>query len=128
MENKDSFLQAEKNLVSKFTYMPEILGYKIEENNSVRIINCNLRTSMFNIACNTKFNEDDLDSKINYVIDQYKGKPFAWWVGPTDSPNNLQDRILKAGLEKETDEYAMFCNLSDFQEFEFYRKQVSQIF
>lgn len=69
--------------------MPEILGYKIEENNSVRIINCNLKTSMFNIACNTKFNEDDLDSKINYVIDRYKGNPFALWVGPTDSLNNL---------------------------------------
>lgn len=118
MENNDSFLQAEKNLVSKFTYMPEILGYKIEEKNSVRIINCNLKTSMFNIACNAKFNETDLDSKINYVIGQYKRKPFAWWVGPTDSPNNLQERILKAGFKKETDEYAMFCDLSDFQEFE----------
>lgn len=118
MDNKDSFLQAEKNLFSKFTYMPEILGYKIKEDNSVRIIDCNLKTSMFNIACNTRFAEYDLDNKIRYVIEQYNGSPFAWWVGPTDTPSNLQDRILKAGLEKETDEYAMFCNLSDFQEFE----------
>ena len=118
MKDKDSFVQAEKNSFSKFTYMPEILGYKIKEDNSVRIIDCQLNTSMFNIACNTKFAEHDLDDKIRYVINQYNGSPFAWWVGPTDSPNNLQDRILKAGLEKETDEYAMFCDLSNFQEFE----------
>lgn len=116
MDNKD-FIQAGKNLFSKFTYMPEILGYKIKEDNSVRIINCNLKTSMFNIACNTKFTEHSLDDKIQYVISQYNGSPFAWWVGPTDTPSNLEDSILKAGFEKETDEYAMYCNLSDFQEF-----------
>ena len=36
----------------------------------------------------------------------------------TDTPNNLQNNILNASFKKETDEYAIFCDLSDFQEFE----------
>ena len=84
--------------------MPEILGYKIIQDNSVRIINCQLKTSMLNIACNTKFVGCDLEDNIRYVIDQYNVRPFAWWVGPTDTPNNLQDNRLVS----RKDEYACF--------------------
>ena len=52
--------------------MPEILGYKIKEDNSVRIIDCQLKTSMLNIACNTKFAERDIEDKIRYVIYVYR--------------------------------------------------------
>jgi len=112
------FSKAESNLFSKFTFLPKLLGYNILAQKSVTVINCNLKTSMFNIACNTGFVETEVDKNIQYVLNQYQGSPFAWWVGPSSSPNNLQNKLLEYGLKKETDEYAMFCNISDLQEFE----------
>ncbi len=117
IQANNNFVRVESNLFSKFIFLPKVLGYDIAEQNSVRVINFNLKTSMFNIVCDTKFAELDIDQNIKYVIDQYNNSPFAWWVGPSDTPDVLQNKLLESGLKKETDEYAMFCDLSDFQEF-----------
>lgn len=124
IQANNNFVRAELNLFSKFTFFPKVLGYDIAEQNSVRVINCNLKTSMFNIVCDTKFTELDIDQNIKYVLDKYSNNPFAWWIGPSDTPDVLQNKLLESGLKKETDEYAMFCDLSDFQEFKLDKKIV----
>ena len=56
--------------------MPEIQECKIKEVNSVRIIDYQLKTSIFNIVCNTKFAERDIEDKIRYVIEKYNESLF----------------------------------------------------
>jgi ribosomal protein S18 acetylase RimI-like enzyme/predicted nucleotidyltransferase len=118
IQANNDFIRAESNLFSKFTFLPKILGYNILKQNSITVINCKVKTSMFNIACDANFVDSQVDENIQYVIDQYLGNPFAWWVGPSSTPNYLQKKLLESGLKKETDEYAMFRKLSDFREFE----------
>ena len=69
---------------------------------------------MFNIVCETKFIESEIDEQIEGVIQAYKGQPFAWWLGPTASPKGLSAKLVERGFVFETTELAMICDLTTF--------------
>lgn len=108
--NKNIF-QLEQNLFAKFRYLPQKLGFKIANVQGVTIINCSLQTSMFNIVCDAELQEHGLTDSIQKIIEDFKGQPFAWWLGPSHTPKTLGHFLQQIGFIQETTEYAMLCDL-----------------
>ncbi len=111
------FIKAKTNQFSKSTYLPRAIGYSVIDNGFNCVVNCNLNSTMFNVTCKTNF-DDKVEDRIQEVIDQYNKKPFAWWLGPGDTPSDLGLRLEKYGFSKGSREYVMFCKLIDFKPFE----------
>ncbi len=116
-----SFIKSESNLVSKFTYLPRAMGYTVTDNGFACVANCNLDSTMFNATCKTKLDIIS-EERIQEIIDQYDNKPFSWWVGPSDTPEDLGLRLAQYGFRKEIEEYVMFYKLDDFKPFDLDRK------
>ena len=112
-----NFITAEENLFESITYLPKKFKYDYFEDKFIRIVNCGYDTSMFNIVCKTNL-ADDIELKIDKIIEKYDGQQFAWWLGPSDRPENIGDVLAKRGFVKETNEYAMFCDIHDNALFE----------
>lgn len=118
-----NFIKAEANLFESVTYLPKKFKYDYFEDKFIRLVNCGYDTSMFNIVCKTNL-VDDIELKIDKIIEKYEGQPFAWWLGPSDRPENIGDVLAKCGFIKETNEYAMFCDISNNAPFELDRNIV----
>lgn len=65
-----------------------------------------------------RYGEDFIRNKIEEVIQQYKGQPFAWWVGPSCEPYWLPNLLVEMGFKKVTTEHAMALDLNDYIEAE----------
>jgi ribosomal protein S18 acetylase RimI-like enzyme/predicted nucleotidyltransferase len=111
------FIKAETNQFSKCTYLPRALGYSVIDNGFASVTNCNLNTSMFNVTCRAKF-DDQVGTRIQEIVDQYNNKPFAWWIGLMDIPADLGSELEKYGFRRQETDYVMFYKFVDFQPFE----------
>lgn len=63
-----------------------------------------------------RYGEDYIKNKVEEVIQQYKGQPFAWWVGPSCDPYWLPNLLVEMGFKKVTTEHAMALDLNDYNE------------
>lgn len=107
----DFFLKIEQNLFSKFCYLPQKLGFSVKNKFGAKIINCGLDTSMFNIVCGSQFHEEDAIDSVKNIIRDFDGQPFAWWLGPSHTPKQLNHFLQQLAFIQETTEYAMLCDL-----------------
>ena len=96
----------EENHLGHFSYLPELLGFDVRKIYGVTVINCGLKSSMFNIAYGSP-RSLKLSDSIEEIKKAFAGKPFAWWVPPTDYKNNITEHLIQSGLEVETTEHAM---------------------
>ncbi len=112
-----SFIKSEANLFSKSMYLPRAMGYSVTDHGFACVANCKLNSTMFNVTCKTKL-DNNVDNRILEVIDYYNKKPFAWWLGPSDTPQGLGLRLKQYGFKKEAEEYGMVYKFADFQLFE----------
>ena len=106
----ESLKMIEENHLGHFAFLPKLLGFDIREINGVTVINCGLKSSMFNIAYGSPKSLKILDS-INGIKKVFAGQPFAWWVPPTDHNQAVTEILLRSGLEIGTTEHAMISNL-----------------
>lgn len=110
-----SFDRVEKNLFAKFAYLPSLIpGMKVEKTDDATIIVTDLLSSTFNIVCDVRSNNEDIDALYQEVVNIFGLKPFSWWLGPSGRPNNLGEILLAKGLVKDTTEYAMAINLEKY--------------
>ncbi len=105
----------EQNHLGHFAYLPKNLGFDVHEMNGVTIINCGLKTSMFNIVYGAP---NDTASGIDQIKRSYKGQPFAWWIPPSAHNPNTTKVLAENGFIIETIEHAMFCDLNNVESFE----------
>lgn len=105
----ESLKVIEENHLGHFAYLPKLLGFDIRKINGVTVINCGLKSSMFNIAYGSPKSVKISDS-IEEIKKAFAGQPFAWWVPPTDYKQDVTEIFLQSGLEVETTEHAMICN------------------
>lgn len=77
------------------------------------IVDSGLTCDTFNIVGGARLAAATARSRIEATIDYFRGvqRPFAWWVGPADQPEQLRDLLLEAGLEHAEDEIAMAIDL-----------------
>lgn len=110
--NAASIKVVEENHLGHFVYLPKLLGFDILNLDGVTIINCGLKSSMFNIAYGSPRSVKILDS-IEKIKKAFAGKPFAWWIPPNDYKQEFTETLLQSGFEIETTEHAMICNAAD---------------
>ncbi len=144
-KNTTMLEKIEQNVFEHFRYLPKLAGLSVRESNILTIINCGLGSSMFNIVCDThltnwaralqnkavfdnpidpllsfmatqRYGEEFIETKITEVIDEFKGQPFAWWVGPSCDPCWLTDLLEDMGFKKVTTEHAMALDLEDYRD------------
>lgn len=94
--------------LAHFKYFPEILGFKTNILQDLKIINCGLGSSMFNIA----FGGTNLN--IKNIIDNFNGQAFAWWIPPSAESSSLSNFLKEAGFIIEASEEIMVCELESF--------------
>ena len=105
----------EQNHLGHFAYFPKNLGFAVYETNGVTVINCGLKTSMFNIVYGAA---KDTASGIDQIKRSYKGQPFAWCIPPSAHNPNTTKALLENGFIIETIEHAMICDLNNVASFE----------
>lgn len=98
----------ERNHLGHFAFLPKHLGFDVREVDGVTIINCGLKTSMFNIAYGSPQVSMDAICKIKQA---FNGQPFAWWVPPSQHNPSITEELFRNGFVCETVEHAMSCNL-----------------
>ncbi len=113
--NNKQLSTIEQNHLSHFAYLPKNLGFDVHEIYGVTVINCALKTSMFNIAYGAP---QDATSGIDQIKRSYKGEPFAWWIPPSAHNPNTTKALLENGFIIETIEHAMICDLNNVASFE----------
>ncbi|NUX01366.1 hypothetical protein GO685_02435 [Wolbachia endosymbiont of Madathamugadia hiepei] len=99
-----------QNTFGYFKYLPEAAVFSVKTDQALTIINCGLRSSMFNIVCGDYHAE-----KVQGVIDEFKGQPFAWWISPSIKSKALSRKLLEHGFITETEERTMLCDLTNFE-------------
>ena len=56
------------------------------------------------------------DAAIEAAIARFEGKPFLWWVGPSDEPADLSDRLTRRGVIFLDDIPGMAMDLADLDD------------
>ncbi len=105
----------EQNHLGHFAYLPKKIGFDVHETNGVTIINCGLKTSMFNIVYGAP---KDTTAGIDQIKRSYIGQPFAWWIPPSAHNPNTTKFLGENGFIIETIEHAMFCDLNNVESLE----------
>ncbi len=99
----------EKMHLEYFKYLPNKLNFAVYKIDNIQIINCELGSSMFNIAFGGINNPTT--EKIYNIINTFNNQSFAWWIPPSERNKALSGFLYKFGLKK-TNEDGMLCDLS----------------
>lgn len=114
--DKDFLRRFDKNIMGKFSYLPShIKSMQVSQANHLLLVNSNLPCDMFNIlCCNGVVDYSFIYEHINYF--RLKKLPYAFWVGFEDEPSGLETELQKLGLITDEMEWAMACDISNYQE------------
>lgn len=63
----------------------------------------------------SRYGENFIKEKIEEIIKEFKGQPFAWWVGYSCDPHWLPNLLEEMGFKKNTTEHAMALDLQDYK-------------
>jgi ribosomal protein S18 acetylase RimI-like enzyme len=70
----------------------------------------------FNAVCRARLTRAGAGARIREAIAWFSGRPFSWWVGPADAPEDLGRRLEDGGLAASETELAMAAKLSRLRE------------
>lgn len=101
----------EKNHLGHFVFCPKKLGFDVYDMHGVKVINCGLQSSMFNIAYGAP-QDPRISQCIQDIKQTFKGQPFAWWVPPSQHNPDVTKGLLENGLIVEAMEQAMIYTVS----------------
>lgn len=101
----------EVNHLGHFKWLPENLGFRVADIAGVNVINCGLKSSMFNIAYGVP-QAADVDHVVALVKAAFQGLPFAWWVPPSQHNIKITNLLTASGFVIQTAEHAMACALN----------------
>lgn len=81
------------------------------------VVQSQIPEDTFNYVISAHFTENNADWRISHVISLYKKKslPFSWWVGPSDTPENLSELLQQHGLRFKEENIGMYLALDHFQ-------------
>lgn len=111
VQASDILLKVEKMMYDHFCYLPSVMGFKITKRQETTIINCGLKTSECNIVCNIQLSEEECETKIKKIINEFQDQSSSWWIGPSSQPIDLEKKLLFLGLEKSFIKYLMMYDI-----------------
>ena len=76
----------------------------------------NIQDDTFNMVIDASFTSENANQKIDEIVKLFQEKqlPFSWWVGPTDSPSDLKQRLTSKGFIPKENDYGMYLNLENY--------------
>jgi len=104
---------ADENLAVHFTWVQrQTAGMRsVLEDDLVRT-ECGMDCDTFNAVCRARLEPAGAARRIGEAMTWFSGRPFSWWVGPADGPEDLGRRLEDAGLAAAETELAMAARLS----------------
>ena len=113
MKAFDVAAAADENLAAHFTWVQrQTAGMRsVLEDDLVRT-ECGMDCDTFNAVCRARLAPAGAARRIGEAIAWFSGRPFSWWVGPSDAPEDLGLRLEDAGLAAAETELAMAARLS----------------
>ncbi|WP_437612309.1 GNAT family N-acetyltransferase [Sorangium sp. So ce834] len=105
---------ADDNLAVHSSWAQEHLpGALVERDAGLVLVDSGLPCDTFNFVLRARLDAATAAARAAQAIDHFRraGRPFSWWVGPADEPENLGDLLRAAGLEAAESEVAMAADL-----------------
>jgi ribosomal protein S18 acetylase RimI-like enzyme len=89
-------------------------GMTVVERSDLVLIDSGLPCDTFNFVCRARLQPAQARQRVEEAVAYFQGvaRPFSWWVGPADRPDDLGDTLRAAGLERAETERAMAADLS----------------
>lgn len=90
-------------------------GMTVTEKDDLLFADSGLDDDTFNIVARARFAADSADERIAETIRELTAteRTFSWWTGPASAPDDLRERLAKAGLTAAEPEAAMAAPLED---------------
>ena len=109
-------VRADENFVAHATWaVDHTVGMASRVAPHLVIADSGLRCDTFNFICRARLDpgsaSDAATAAVTYF--QRRGRPFSWWVGPADRPNDLSGTLEAIGLERAETELAMALPLGE---------------
>jgi len=114
MAQHDVVAQAAENMATHMTWVHErVPGMTVRRDPHLILADSALATDTWNTISRARL-ESNTSSRIREAIDYFttRQRAFSWWVGPGDSPSDLEDGLRMAGLTDSESEVAMAADLA----------------
>ncbi|WP_437318903.1 GNAT family N-acetyltransferase [Sorangium sp. So ce385] len=105
---------ADDNLAVHSSWAQQHLpGAHVARDAGLVLVDSGLPCDTFNFVLRARLDAATAEARVAQAIDHFRraGRPFSWWVGPADEPENLGDLLRAAGLEAAESEVAMAADL-----------------
>jgi len=80
----------------------------------ITVVRSLLGDDTFNTAIGARFNEESARERVAHVMGLFEGRPFAWWVSPSDCPSTLHSLLKAAGLRAKEEDIGMSLDVDTF--------------
>ncbi len=117
MKTEDLIDAMQANMYLHMTYFAKrVPAVELQAQKDVTIVHAAINDDTFNYVLAARFNSADANERIKQVIAHYSrlGLPFSWWVGPQDTPQNLDALLMAEGLALKEDDIGMALDLTHF--------------
>jgi hypothetical protein len=90
-------------------------GSRVVDTPELLLVDSGFETDTFNVACRAQLAPETLPARIAEALAFFRegGRPFSWWVSPSDGPENLGQALTEAGLVAAEGELAMAASLPE---------------
>ncbi len=91
----------QKNLIAHMLFFPERMrSCSVVKAKELIVINAHVPDSMCNMVINAQLHEENALDVIKTAIAYFarESMPFAWWVGPEDTPQDMPRLLQTAGM------------------------------
>ena len=109
---------ADRNLVTHFTWVQRRLsGMHVKDDGMLVLADSGLACDTFNAVCRARLDRSTAAEHVREAIAWFANvkRPFSWWVGPVDKPDDLGDLLRAEGLEHAETELAMAADLTQME-------------
>lgn len=108
----------EANMQLQMTYFAKYLPeMQIIYEPDVLVLWSSIRDDTFNCIIHAQFSKSTVSDRINHVVKLFQSQnlPFSWWVGERDTPDTLEQELVRHGLNPKEDEIGMYLFLDKIQ-------------
>ncbi len=80
----------------------------------VTVVRSQILDDTFNYVVSALFSEKTAQKRVQEIVSLYPKIPFSWWVGPLDTPTNLEEFLLQEGFSYKEENIGMYLDLTSF--------------
>jgi ribosomal protein S18 acetylase RimI-like enzyme len=93
-------------------------GMHVFADDELMVVDSGLPTETFNVVCRARLSHASVSARVSSVLRHFRSanRPFAWWVGPADRPQDLGKVLIDHGLVAAGTEPGMAAALDALRE------------